>query len=135
MAANNDPIFVKTPNHAEVTFVNADSTNAKDLISAGANGTKVIGIAATSDDTAAVNMRLYIHDGTTAYLVGTVRIAIAAGSDGAAPAVNLLSRAALPWLDSDGQFLLPTGYKLQVAPLAAVTAAKTVTIVCLAADY
>ena len=135
MVANVEPIFGLTPNLAEVTFVAADGTTAKDLVSAGADGTKVLSIAATSDDTAAVNMRVYLHDGTTAYLVGTVRVPTLAGTDGAAAALDLLQIAALPWLDSDGDFALPSGYKVQVAPLAAVTAAKTVTLVCFAVDY
>ena len=41
----------------------------------------------------------------------------------------------LPWLDRDGEFFIPTGYKVQVGPLVAVTAAKTVTIVAFAVDY
>lgn len=135
MAANTSPIFALTANLAEVTFVNADSTTPKDLVSAGSDGTKVLGISCTSDDTSAVNMRVYIHDGSTAYLVGTVRVATLSGTDGAVAAVDLLQRTALPWLDVDSEFFIPSGYKLQVAPLAAVTAAKTVTVVCLAADY
>jgi len=135
MVANTSPIFVLTANLAEVTFVNADSTTPKDLISAGTDGTKVLGIAVTSDDTSAVNLELYVHDGTTAYLVGTVRVATLSGTDGAVAAVDLLDAEALPWLDADGEFFIPTGYKLQVAPLAAVTTAKTVTIVCFAGDY
>ena len=38
-------------------------------------------------------------------------------------------------LDSDGELFLPSGYKVQVAPLASVTAAKTVTVVCIGGDY
>ena len=135
MVANTSPIFAESANLAEVTFVNADGTTPKDLVSAGADGTKVTRIAATSNDTAAVNMQLFIHDGATAFLAGTVRIATLSGTDGAVAAVNLLSRTALPWLDADGEFFIPSGYKVQVAPLAAVTAAKTVTIVCFAMDY
>ena len=135
MAANTSPIFGLTPNLAEVTFVNADGTGAKDLVSAGANGTKVTRIAVHSDDTAAVNLKLLIEDGATAYAVGVVRVAIGSGSDGAIAAVNLLNVAMLPWLDADGEFYLPSGYKLQVAPLVAVTANKTVTVVCFAMDY
>jgi hypothetical protein len=135
MAANTSPIFGLTANLAEVTFVNADGTTAKDLVSAGTNGTKVTRIAVHSDDTAAVNLKLLIHDGTTAYAVGVVRVAIGAGSDGAIAAVNLLNVALLPWLDADGEFFIPSGYKVQVAPLVAVTTAKTVTVVCFAMDY
>ena len=135
MAANTSPIFGKTANLAEVTFVNADGTTPKDLVAAGADGTKVLRIAATTNDTSANNCQLFIHDGATAYLVGTVRVATLSGTDGAAVAVNLLNATALPWLDADGEFFIPSGYKVQVAPLAAVTAAKTLTIVCFAANY
>jgi threonine synthase len=115
--------------------VNADGTTPKDLISAGADGTKVLSIACTSDDTSDVVMQVFVHDGTTAYLVGSVNVPTLSGTDGTVVAVDLLSATDLPWLDADGEFFIPTGYKVQVAPLAAVTAAKTVTVVCLAGDY
>ena len=134
MPANTNPIFVLTPNLAEVTFTSADTTSSKDLITGGSNGTKVLGISATSSDSATINMRLYVHDGSTAYLVGTVAIVTNSGTNGTAPAVDLLSMSALPWLDSDGEFLLPSGYKLQVACLATMTTG-TCTIVCFGGDY
>lgn len=135
MAANTSPIFVATANLAEVTFVNADGTTAKDLVSGGTDGTKVFSINCTSDDTSTVNMQVFIHDGTTAYLLGTVAVVTLSGTDGSAVAVELLDSAAIPSLDADGELFIPTGYKIQVAPLAAVTAAKTVTVVCFAGDY
>jgi hypothetical protein len=135
MVANTSPIFGLTPNLAEATFVNADGTTPKDICVAGANGTKVTRIAVHSDDTAASNLKLLIYDGATAFPVGVVRVAIGSGSDGAIPAVNLLNATMLPWLDADGELFLPSGYKLQVGPLVAVTAAKTVSIVCFGIDY
>jgi hypothetical protein len=78
---------------------------------------------------------LFIHDGTTAYLVGTINVPTLSGTDGTNASVDLLDATMLPWLDADGEFFIPTGYKLQVGPLAAVTAAKTLTIVCLAGNY
>lgn len=129
------PMFIATPKAQEVTFVNADGTTAKDLVSAGSNGCKIISISAVSDDTSSVNMRLFVHDGSTAYQVGTMRIPTLSGTDGAAAAISLLNHTAFPWLEDDRGFVIPTGYKLQVAPLATVTSAKTVTIVCLAGDY
>ena len=135
MAANTAPIFVATANLVEVTFVNADSTTPKDLVAGATDGTKVFAINVASDDTAASNLQLFMHDGTTAYLMGTVNIPIAAGSDGTTASVNVLDSTMIPSLDADGELFIPTGYKLQIAPLAAVTAAKTVSIVCLAGDY
>lgn len=135
MPANTSPIFGLAANNKGVTFVNADSTTPKDLITAGSNGTKVTRIAAVSDDTAASNIKILIHDGSTAFWSGTVRIVTLSGTDGAAAAVNLLSQAMLPWLDADGSFFLPSGWKVQVAPLVAVTAAKTVTLIGFGVDY
>ena len=116
MAANTSPIFVASPNLAAVTFVAADGTTPKDLVPAGSDGTKILGIAATSDDSSAVVLRLYVHDGGAAYLVGAVSVPTLSGTDGAAPAVDLLDAEMLPWLDRDGELILPAGHKLQVAP-------------------
>lgn len=135
MVANKSPIFVLTASLAEVTFVNADSTTPKDLVSAGTDGTKVLAINVTSDDTSAVTMSVFIHDGTTAYRLGAIVVPTLAGTNGTTPAVNLFDTTMIPALDSDGELFIPSGYKLQVAPGAAVTAAKTVTVVCVAANY
>jgi hypothetical protein len=135
MVANTEPIFGLTANLRELTFVNADGTTPKDLFVAGSNGSKFTRCAVHSDDTALVNLKVYVHDGTTAYPVGVVRVAIGAGNDGAIASVNLLSQLMLPWLDQDGELFLPSGYKMQVGPLVAVTAAKTVTIVAIGVDY
>lgn len=135
MAANTQPIFVKSANNAEVTFVNGDGTTAKDLVSAATDGTKIFAINVTSDDTSARIMQVLIHDGTTAYLIGSVNVPTLAGTDGTTPAVNLLDPTQIPGLDADGELFLKTGYKLQCKPTVAVTAAKTVSVVCLGADY
>ncbi len=135
MVANTDPIFVDSANMVEVTFVNADSTTPKDLVAAAANDTKIMGIAVTSDDTGSRVMQLFVHDGTTAYLVSSTLVATLAGTDGVEPAVDLLNETDAPWVDADGEFFLPSTYKLQVAPTVAVTAAKTITVVCMAGDY
>jgi hypothetical protein len=135
MAANTSPIFVRQANLGEVTFVNADGTTPKDLVVAGADGTKVIRINAVSDDTATVNMQVFIHDGSAAYLLGTAAVATLAGTNGTTASKNLLDPALVWGVDRDGELLIPAGYKVQVAPKAAVTAGKTVTVIGLAGDY
>ena len=135
MAANTSPIFVLTPNCKGVTFVNADGTTLKDMFVAGANGSRLAAVAANTNDTSANNVKLELFDGTTAYWAGTVNVPTLSGTDGTTAAVNLLALSMCPWLNSDGSIFLPTGWKLQVAPLAAVTAAKTLTLVALGADY
>lgn len=136
------PNNIVTPqglNSGGTTIVNADSTNKKTLITAGANGTVVQGLGGVSDDTAAVNVRIFIHDGTTDFQVGTTRLAIAAGTDGATNSVDLLNSLACPWVERDGAgnaaLYLEAGWSLKVAALAAVTAAKTVTIFAHGKDF
>lgn len=140
MVASTSPIFVEAPKVGAVTFVNADGTTLKTLLTAGVDGSKVFSIAAVSDDTAAVNMKIFIRQGSIDYWVGTVRIPTLSGTDGATDAVDLLNKTELPWLDSDGEFALPPNNSgadgiVKVAPLVAVTAAKTVTLVALYGDY
>ena len=125
-------------NDGAVTFVNADGTTAKTLLTAGANGTWVSGLAGTTNDTSANNVAISLNDGSTSYLVGTVRLATLSGTDGAANAISLLNTTALPWLKLDpagnpGLFL-KAGWTLKVNPLVAVTAAKTLTLLAKGED-
>ena len=135
MAANTSPIFVLTMNNKGVTFVNADGTSNKDLFVAGANGSRLASIAATTNDTSTNNVKISLYDGSTAWWAGTVAVPTLSGTDGSTAGVNLLSLSLCPWLNSDGSLTLPSGWKVQVAPLVAVTAAKTLTLVALGADY
>lgn len=135
MSGNTHPIFIRQPKGAEVTFVNADGVTAKDLISAGNDGTKITAIAVTSDDTSARVVQLLIHDGATAYLVGSVPVPTLTGTDGVNAAIDILNPSYLPWLDSEGAFTIPAGYKVQVKPTVAITAAKTLTVVAFGGDF
>lgn len=135
MAANTSPLFILSSNLVEDTFVNADGTTAKDLAVAATFGTKVLSIACTSDDTSDVVMDVLLHDGSAAYLLGSVNVPTLSGTDGSTVGVNLLDATMIPALDADGELFIKTGYKIQVAPQVAVTAAKTVTVVCFAGDY
>lgn len=122
-----------------VTFVNADGTTPKTVFTAGSNDSDLKIMSLTSNDTASVNMQVFYKTGGTAYLMGTVRAVTLSGTDGAANAIDLLNSTALPFLavDDAGKRYIPvkTGDVIQVAPVAAVTAAKTVTIVALGYDY
>jgi hypothetical protein len=135
MVANVQPIFVKQANNAAATFATADGITLKDLIVAGAEGTKVFAANCTSDDTSTVLMQVFLHDDVQAYLLGTVPVAPLAGTDGTTSAVNLLDGSFIPGLDADGELFIGAGYKLQVAPKASVTSPKMVTVVAFGADY
>lgn len=132
---NTAPIYVKSSNMAAVLFQTADTTVPKDLIVAGAAGTKVMRINCTSDDTVTVTMGVFLHNGVSAFLVGRVPVPTLSGTNGTAPAVNLLDVSKIACLDIDGELFIPSGWKVQVAPLATVGTAKTVTVIGVAGEY
>lgn len=139
MAKNLDTPMLKDANNGVQTIVNADGTTAKTIFTAAAEGSRVLGLSLTSDDTAIRDLALYIRKSGTDYLIGTVRIPIAAGTDGAVPSVNGLNSTDLPFLPIDNNGIpyieLATGETLKAGVLVAVTAAKTVTIVAFGKDY
>ena len=101
-------------------------------MTAGTDGAIVQSITVTSDDTNAVDLQVFINDGTTSHLVGTVNIPTLAGTDGIEPNVNLLQ--SINGLQEDGSLILEASFTLRVAALVTVTAAKTVTLVSQGGD-
>lgn len=127
---------IKTPG---VSFANADGTTAKTLYTAAADDAIVKSIMVTSNDTSTVNVKVIINDGSTDRIIGTVAVATLSGTSGSAAAVDLLSSSLLPGLplDQNGKRVLPLQgtHVLKVAPLVAVTAAKTVDVVAVVEEY
>jgi hypothetical protein len=127
---------IKTPG---ASFVNADGTGNKTLVTAGANDSVVKSIMATSNDTATVNLKIVVNDGVTDRIIGAVAVPASSGTNGTVAAVDLLQSALLPGLplDQNGKRVLPLQgtYTLKVAPLVAVTAAKQVDVVAVVEDY
>lgn len=127
---------IKTPG---ASFANADGTAYKTLYTASADDAIVKSIMVTSNDTAAVNLKVAINDGVTDRVIGTVNIPITAGLTGAIAAVDLLGSSLMPGLplDQNGKRVLPLQgtHVLKVAPLVAVTAAKTVDVVAVVEEY
>lgn len=131
MAANTTPLFTLTPKNGGQTFVNADSTNLKTLITAGDYGFRLDSISITSDDTSARNIAFYVSVGGTDYYIGNVPVVIGAGY-GAVPKVDgmsFLKPAALDFL------VIPAGALLKCNMVVAVTAAKVVTVVAIGGDF
>lgn len=136
MVANTKPIFQNgVKNGTPVTFVNADGTTEKTIFTAGADGSLVDSVFVTSDDTSAVVLDVFINDLTTSFLIGSVNVPTLSGTDGTTDGINLLDITLLPALQSGGSLPLQATFKLNVAPQAAVTAAKTVTITPAGGDY
>lgn len=135
MPANTSPIFALTANHTGQTFVNADGTGKKTVFTAGSNGSLLESISAVSDDTALVNLDVWITLGGTDYAVGTRQVPIGGGNTVDTATVSLLDQTKHPWVRADGSIFLPSGALVKVSPRAAVTAAKTVTVVGHGSDF
>lgn len=133
------PYFFDVPNVSVVRIANADTTTLKTLVTAAANGTKVVGITLTSDDTSARDVTIGITRSAVFYPLGTVTVPITAGTIAATAGVNALDRdTKIPGLpvDSDGNpFLhLASGDTLQIKALVTVTSAKFINAVAFHGD-
>lgn len=137
MPANTKPIFPLTPKNFGATFVNADGTTAKTLVTAGANGSIIDFISVISDDTADRGLVLELYNGVTAYGLGDTKIVDGAGTNGVDKAINALDVAYNPGLGNrdDRSIVLGSGWSLRARMTSAVTAAKTVTVTGSYGDY
>lgn len=120
-------------------LTSANTTALQTLYTAGTNDCVVKSIVATSDDSAAVNLKVVINDGATDLLLGTVRIAATSGTDGAAASVDILGSSLLPGLprDLNNRTILPlkNGFILKVGCLATMTSSKTCNVVAVVEEY
>lgn len=139
MAKQSNLYLPAETNNGNTTFTSADTTTAKTVFTAGANDSNVKSIIVTSDDTAAINLRLYLTRSGTDYLLGTVNIPISSGVGGTVVSVDMLNSTSIPGLPVDNvgkrYISLKTGETLKAACLATMTAAKTCTVNCLGEDY
>ena len=131
----NRPIYPDTIKNVGLIVENADGTTAQDLITAGANGSRIDSIAVTSDDTSAVILVVNYNDGTTDHVIAQITIPPASGTDGVTPPVSLLNAVDMPFLGEDLSFYLEATDKITIAAKVAVTAAKKVTLVATYGNY
>lgn len=131
MAGNNNPIFEAAPNVQGTQFAAADTTTKKTLYTAGANGSRVDAISVCSNDTSAVNLAFYVHDGSTDFYIGNVVVPIGSGYTTVAKVDGLsaLLGANLDYLP------MKAGDLLKAACLVTMTALKTCDVVVLGGDY
>src|ERR1700676_5553355 len=92
---NKYPTFPLQPTNGRVQIVNADAQAQKTAYTAGANGSKIIGVIVASTDTSARDVTLYITNSGTSYPLGTKSATIAAGTATGTPAVNMLDTAVI----------------------------------------
>ena len=137
MAAGTTPIFLATVATAASTILPADTTTAKTIVTAGADGARVMALSATTDDTAPIDYSVYVqrNGAGTDYLLGSVSVPAGAGNTSAVAAVDLFDPSKLKGLDLDGTLPLGSTDVLKVAARTTITAAKTTYIVALYGDY
>lgn len=139
MAKSTNLNFTQEINLVGKRLTSTDTTTYVTLYTATTDDAVVKSITATTTDTAAVNLKIAINDGTTDFLLGTVRVALASGTDGAAATVDILGSSLLPGLprDLNNRTILPlkNGYILKVGCLATMTAAKQTDVLALIEEY
>jgi hypothetical protein len=120
------PVFVAAPLAALVTFVNADSTNAKTLYTTPTGGCRIDKFVITSDDTASRTITISLSDGTTTIVLDQIVLRPATTTRPVA-SWNVLDPNRLTWLHyTDPELTLPAGYTLAAALTSAVTSGKKI---------
>jgi hypothetical protein len=120
-------------------LTSSDTTSYVTLYTSATNESVVKSITVTTTDTSAVNLKVAINDGTTDFLLGTVRVALASGTDGAVASVDILGSSLLPGLprDLNSRSILPlkNGHILKFGCLATMTAAKQTDVLAVVEEY
>lgn len=139
MAGTATPIFPQSLKTSTVRIANADTTTIKTLVTPPTNGSKVVAVLLTSDDTSSKDVQLVVTKGGVDYPIGTINMPITAGTIAATSAVNGLDVskiAGLP-LDRDGQryLLLESGAVLGIKALTTLTSGKFINAVAIHSDF
>lgn len=135
------PSFVGTPRLGSAQIANADGVTAKDVITAGASGTKITSILATNTDGTNRNVILQIVRATTqagTYQLTFLQINASAGNINTTPSFNLLINIPGLPIDNDGNpyLFLQSGDKIQaLLDAGAVTAGKLISVLAIGGDF
>lgn len=140
MAGTATPIYPQTIKNWAVTLVNADSTTIKTFLTGATNGSVVEYINVSSTDSAARDIKLYLNDGATNYLLTTISIPANSGNTNALTSIAPLNQTTLwpsvPFNNSGNKFIyVAQGWSLRVAAGAAVTAGTTIALTAHGGDY
>lgn len=140
--AKQTSLYLQTGHNATgTTFTSADTTNKKTIFTPGTNDSDLKMINLATDDSAAVNAQIWYYDGSTSFLIATVRVTALAGTDGATNAIDGLNSTALPFLfiDDSGKRYLPVkgnaSHVIQLSCKATMTSGKTLYVNAIGEDY
>jgi hypothetical protein len=135
MPANTSPVFTLTAQCPTVQVTTGQSTtdnpstNVATVLTAGANGTRVDRVVATSNGTSvAALLNLYINDGSVNRLIKQLPVTAITGS-------TTVQTFTTEWVRTDGLPLvvLPTGYSLRAT--VTVTQTNALNVCAYAGDY
>lgn len=133
------PSVPQTPRCEKQQILNATASALVTVITGATNGTKVVGLIASSTDTSARDIQISITKSGTSFVLATKTVPLSSGFVAGTPAVNLLDPTLIVGLpvDADGQpyLFLETGDTLQVNSLTTLTAAKIISVTGIAADF
>lgn len=129
------PIFPVTIVNASTTLNNASGTTAVTIFTAGASGSRIDAVTATSTDTA--NRDAQVLAGGN--LVGTIAVPLAAGTASTTPSKSVMADAnlTLPVTDPYGNkvIYLAAGQTLQILMPVAITAAKQIVFTVMGGSF
>ena len=138
MAVTATPVFVQTPSVGVLQM--AANTNFQTVVTAGANGSKVVSVMVASSD--ARVLQLAITRSAVNYILGSYSVTANSGIDGTVSAVDLLRggpSGLIPGLpvDNDGQpyLFLKSGDTLTVKATVAPSGSTTVNVVAVYGDF
>ncbi len=121
------------------TVTLGSDTNGVAAFTAGSQGGRVYTLVANTNDTVAINVLLYILNGSSVRPLGIVNVPLSSGNAANVLGVNMLDAAVLKGLpvDQAGNRYIPlqANEVLKCGALANLTAAKTCWVTALGGDY
>lgn len=138
--ANSTPTLVKQPRVGVVQIANADASNWKTVVTAGANGSKVTDLIASSTELTANNrdVQVAITRSAVHYILGTTTVPFSAGFTVAAGApIDLLAIIPNLPVDQDGQkyLFLESGDTLDISSTTTLTSGKVISAAAIYGDF
>lgn len=131
------PAFIASPKNPAVAFANADGTTFKTLMTAGASGSRLDSLIASSTDTVSNVLQLAVTKSGVDYVIGEVTIPANAGTNGTVKSVAVLNSTDIPALayTEAGALYLETGSVLKGRMKTAVAGAFAVQLMGQGGDY
>lgn len=146
LSAGQIPLYANVPNSGVAAIAASSNTvtlgadaNGATAYTAGTKGGRVYSLVANTNDTVAVNVVLYILNGSSVRPLGIINVPLSSGNVANTLNVNMLDSTVLKGLPSDmsGNRYIPLGNNevLKCGALANLTAAKTCWVTALGSDY